>query len=1097
MIRRPGALLSLTLLLGGCVDGPGAPSVPGGVGILAFEPSFSFAQAEDGASALAAAFDRVNRFRIVLTRIPGGELALDTTVEVTPGQEVYDLSLEVELWSDDESFSAVITALEDDVVLFTSPPITVHPTLPGESAPAPINIPLSYAGPGASATSIAVTPSGVALNPGTSQRFSVEITDASGTLLIDVPVVWTVDEPAIASVSSDGMVQAREDGRARVTVTTPTSLSASAWIYVASGEIAFARDGHIFAGPLSTQGSTDLTPEADNAGAPAWSADGSTLYFHDGGEIYRAGNDEPLAEGRHPAVHPDGTRLAADREGAVYFLNSDGTNPTQGPPGSNPQWDVDGEHLFLAGGSLQRVRADDTDRRTLDRASGVQLPFLCLCGETLAYLQGGSVYVITSAGGAKERLLPAEGQGELTALSRPTMSDDGLWVLAAAQSGGTSALFLMPADGSGPPLLLAGSEEASDPAWKPGGTLAEPVTVAVEGYEPAEPAPGDEVVISGSGFDWIIPDNNQVYFPAPEFTAPSENDDGTGVPGDILGATFDALRTRVPEAVGVGHITVGTNTGGESAASFTPAPGAIAAVATKPPRAGVAGVELSLRKDGSQVATATTDASGQARFDRVETGVYQLHATPPDGFVLDGSPSASGGAAVQNPQEVRVAPAQTATAPVPLNPLLHTVRIRPQRATVDVGGSTWFSVQLLDIVGDPFPDPPPITWSAGSDYISVTGYGQRGLVTGIYPTSSNDGASLVFTVEDRMRTVPITVNSYITGRVTSPGGGALEGVRITARQGGRFLGSVTTGANGRYGFQGIPGGSVTVQPVVGAGQAADPHTASVTLDRDNPRGQADFVLRSPVPEGDGGIVVFGDLNLWGSSSSYLQTSDHRQLTENLVTNSGRTGVVWYFGHDSWVGSPNTYFSYAIDFVRVTLGRTLDVVTTGTTGSLSIPEGAAAFWIWLPQDPLSAADMDEIRRYVDGGGLVVLVGENYVSVFDDANANVQSIMTAMGSGATYVDACLQGETTEIADHPLMTNVASITTACTSYFIPGSGDTALVRQNGTPVVILLGPGEAGQALRAKGVEQAPEPDALADPTDPGGGAGVRPSSGSGGG
>ena len=73
------------------------------------------------------------------------------------------------------------------------------------------------------------------------------------------------------------------------------------------------------------------------------------------------------------------------------------------------------------------------------------------------------------------------------------------------------------------------------------------------------------------------------------------------------------------------------------------------------------------------------------------------------------------------------------------------------------------------------------------------------------------------------------------------------------------------------------------------------------------------ILERPIPEGDGGIVVFGDLNLWGSSSYYLDRSDHKQLTDNLTSNGDRTGVVWYFGHNSWVGNPTSYFSAAISY----------------------------------------------------------------------------------------------------------------------------------------------------------------------------------------
>ncbi|MCK5650304.1 MAG: hypothetical protein KAJ42_02960, partial [Gemmatimonadetes bacterium] len=127
-VRFLPVLLSVALasLVVTCTD---APSVPEGMGYgsLQIMPHFSFAGATTTAveDALAEAFERVNRFRMVIHRLPSNELALDTVLVVSPGQEVYDLQVDVEVQSTNEQFSVVITALEGDTELFTSDPITV------------------------------------------------------------------------------------------------------------------------------------------------------------------------------------------------------------------------------------------------------------------------------------------------------------------------------------------------------------------------------------------------------------------------------------------------------------------------------------------------------------------------------------------------------------------------------------------------------------------------------------------------------------------------------------------------------------------------------------------------------------------------------------------------------------------------------------------------------------------------------------------------------------------------------------------------------------------------------------------------------------
>src|SRR5689334_8189423 len=80
--------LAAVILLVSCVDAPLAPTSPGH-GAIRIAPTLSLQGAVAGtpqADALAAAFDRVDRFRMVIRRASNDEVVVDTVITVTPGQ---------------------------------------------------------------------------------------------------------------------------------------------------------------------------------------------------------------------------------------------------------------------------------------------------------------------------------------------------------------------------------------------------------------------------------------------------------------------------------------------------------------------------------------------------------------------------------------------------------------------------------------------------------------------------------------------------------------------------------------------------------------------------------------------------------------------------------------------------------------------------------------------------------------------------------------------------------------------------------------------------------------------------------------------------
>jgi hypothetical protein len=199
----------------------------------------------------------------------------------------------------------------------------------------------------------------------------------------------------------------------------------------------------------------------------------------------------------------------------------------------------------------------------------------------------------------------------------------------------------------------------------------------------------------------------------------------------------------------------------------------------------------------------------------------------------------------------------------------------------------------------------------------------------------------------------------------------------------------------------------------------------------------------------------GDINYWGSGSS-VQSANNREMTRNFVTNGTRTKTVWYHGHNAYnksLYSAMGYFGQTYTYITGTVGQTMDVVTTGTTGSLSIPDDVASIWFWMPQAAFDAADVAELKRYLGAGGRVILIGENNNSVFNLTNQRVQELMNALGSAGVYNDGCTSGATSDISSDPLMKDVTSIYTRCTSYFTPGEGDVPLANQSGNPIVLKL--------------------------------------------
>ncbi|MEO6877798.1 MAG: Ig-like domain-containing protein, partial [Gemmatimonadaceae bacterium] len=236
-LYRPIATVVLAVGVATCSDSPTgpvrqSPSPSNGIGreAVAFAPVFSKAASATAARLLdlSISYDRV---RIVLVR-PVADTVKDTTIVFTPGSADVTLDLNVDVRSPTEVFNGSIDyANATGVVFHGEGKVQAHPA--NQPAPTPQPIVVDYVGPGSHVARIVVSPNPVTILATETMMFTASAQDANGAS-IAVPLIWSVSDPSIASISQSGLfVPAGKRGTVNVIATTPTNVSDNALVTVA------------------------------------------------------------------------------------------------------------------------------------------------------------------------------------------------------------------------------------------------------------------------------------------------------------------------------------------------------------------------------------------------------------------------------------------------------------------------------------------------------------------------------------------------------------------------------------------------------------------------------------------------------------------------------------------------------------------------------------------------------------------------------------------------------------------------------------------------------------------------------------------------
>jgi hypothetical protein len=177
---------------------------------FSFAPVFPQILTQTGGSGSPVVFNRV---RVVLRRVDN-TIALDMTVPFPADAATVPLSLTVPLLPTTPASGEPLTLTLEYLnsageIVFTGGPtsILVTPTVPGSTAPAPVEVPVKYTGPGASAVGVRISPKSLSTTTNSPIAFTAQAVDAAGVAIAGTPIVFGSLDPDKATMGSGGSGQ--------------------------------------------------------------------------------------------------------------------------------------------------------------------------------------------------------------------------------------------------------------------------------------------------------------------------------------------------------------------------------------------------------------------------------------------------------------------------------------------------------------------------------------------------------------------------------------------------------------------------------------------------------------------------------------------------------------------------------------------------------------------------------------------------------------------------------------------------------------------------------------------------------------------------
>jgi hypothetical protein len=184
------------------VSGPGTTSPERAT--LSLAPRFSAAAQRALALLAAAAYDvQIDRVRVVIVRPPTDTIK-DTTVVFPVDQDQLSVSIPVAAAPGTTLDADLYYKVGENLVLFHGRTrVTVQaPGSPGNTTP---EIVIDFVGPGAAATSLAISPAGGTFSSVAPITFTHQVFQGT-TSLAGVPVAWSTSDETVATISTAGVL---------------------------------------------------------------------------------------------------------------------------------------------------------------------------------------------------------------------------------------------------------------------------------------------------------------------------------------------------------------------------------------------------------------------------------------------------------------------------------------------------------------------------------------------------------------------------------------------------------------------------------------------------------------------------------------------------------------------------------------------------------------------------------------------------------------------------------------------------------------------------------------------------------------------------